>query len=242
MTRLLPLPEGCRVGHSTEPRSLHRVHGRATAAWDARRRGRSGQMAVPGHASWRGCRHSQTPRDRRPCYSPAEAHSVLRQPTASRGGWKSGDSAGRPQLGPCRSFQPRWDLDLVVGKCRVRPGPGGGPRGVRARSGCPPGAGIGGSGVRRCGGKLLRARSGHPRGSGLCSECPESGEIVAAIAVANGFGDVIAEDGELLGAPRDERGEFVRTAELVPEMPEPPDVSMRRRQYHARVRMYRRLA
>jgi D-aminopeptidase len=54
-----------------------------------------------------------------------------------------------------------------------------------------------------------------------------SGETVAALAVANAFGDVIAEYGRPLGAPRDERGAFVRTAELVAAMPEPPDISVR---------------
>jgi L-aminopeptidase/D-esterase-like protein len=51
-----------------------------------------------------------------------------------------------------------------------------------------------------------------------------SGEIVAAIAVANAFGDVIAENGELLGAPHDEQDRLVRTADLLPKMPELPEL------------------
>jgi D-aminopeptidase len=50
---------------------------------------------------------------------------------------------------------------------------------------------------------------------------------VAVIAVANGFGDVLDEDGRLLGAPHDERGELVRTARLVNEIREPPYVALR---------------
>jgi L-aminopeptidase/D-esterase-like protein len=56
------------------------------------------------------------------------------------------------------------------------------------------------------------------------------GTTVAAIAVANAFGDVIGEDGELLGAPRGDEGDLVRTAQLLPNMPELPelgDVSQR---------------
>jgi L-aminopeptidase/D-esterase-like protein len=47
---------------------------------------------------------------------------------------------------------------------------------------------------------------------------------VAAIAVANAFGDVIGENGELLGAPRDEKGRRIRTADLLPNMPELPEL------------------
>jgi D-aminopeptidase len=52
-----------------------------------------------------------------------------------------------------------------------------------------------------------------------------TGEILAAIAVANAFGDVIADDGTLLGAPHGERGELLRTAEMIGTMPEPPGLS-----------------
>jgi L-aminopeptidase/D-esterase-like protein len=54
-----------------------------------------------------------------------------------------------------------------------------------------------------------------------------SGETVTALAVANAFGDVLAEDGRLLGAPRDRLGELVRTAELIAEMPEVPEIAAR---------------
>ena len=51
-----------------------------------------------------------------------------------------------------------------------------------------------------------------------------NGDVVAAIAVANAFGDVIAQDGGLLGAPRGKDGEPVRTAERVAQMPELPEL------------------
>jgi L-aminopeptidase/D-esterase-like protein len=49
------------------------------------------------------------------------------------------------------------------------------------------------------------------------------GTTVAAIAVANAFGDVIGESGELLGAPRGEDGELVRTSQLLESMTALPE-------------------
>ena len=45
--------------------------------------------------------------------------------------------------------------------------------------------------------------------------------------MANAFGDVIAHDGALLGAPHGDSGELLRSAELIAQMPEPPHPSMR---------------
>jgi putative pantetheine hydrolase len=52
-----------------------------------------------------------------------------------------------------------------------------------------------------------------------------SGETVSAIVVANAFGDVIAEDGTLLGAPRGDAGELVSTARLIAGLPQPPHLA-----------------
>ena len=46
---------------------------------------------------------------------------------------------------------------------------------------------------------------------------------MAALAVANPFGDVIGEDGEPVDACRDADGRAVRTAEVIAAMEEPPD-------------------
>jgi L-aminopeptidase/D-esterase-like protein len=53
------------------------------------------------------------------------------------------------------------------------------------------------------------------------------GETLAAIAVANSSGDVIGEDGEVLGGAHDERGKLLRSAELVADMPELPSWTAR---------------
>jgi L-aminopeptidase/D-esterase-like protein len=51
------------------------------------------------------------------------------------------------------------------------------------------------------------------------------GVTVAAIAVANAFGDVLAEDGTVLGGPRGESGELLRSAELARLTPELPELA-----------------
>ncbi len=43
---------------------------------------------------------------------------------------------------------------------------------------------------------------------------------VAAIAVANAFGDVRDEDGAVLGGPHGDRGELLRSADVIRQMPE----------------------
>jgi L-aminopeptidase/D-esterase-like protein len=87
-----------------------------------------------------------------------------------------------------------------------------------------------GAGAGAAVGKLLGRDRATRGGVGYAARALAGGELVAAIAVANAFGDVVGEDGALLGAPRGDRGELVRTAELVgemPELPEPRDVPVR---------------
>ena len=48
------------------------------------------------------------------------------------------------------------------------------------------------------------------------------GDTLAAVAVANASGDVLAEDGGVLGGPRGDRGELLRSAELIRDMPQLP--------------------
>ena len=72
-------------------------------------------------------------------------------------------------------------------------------------------------------GKLLGREHATRGGVGCATVTLGDGTVVAAIAVANAFGDVIGEDGELLGAPRGEDGRLVRAAELLPGMPTLPE-------------------
>lgn len=53
------------------------------------------------------------------------------------------------------------------------------------------------------------------------------GLTVAAIVVANASGDVLAEDGTVLGGPHGEQGELLRSAELIRQTPELPNWAVR---------------
>jgi L-aminopeptidase/D-esterase-like protein len=84
-----------------------------------------------------------------------------------------------------------------------------------------------GAGTGTAVGKLLGRERAVRGGVGLASAVLASGETVSAIVVANAFGDVVAEDGTLLGAPRGENGRLVSTARLIAGMPEPPTLAAR---------------
>ena len=59
-------------------------------------------------------------------------------------------------------------------------------------------------------------------GIGYAAARSGRGETVAAVAVANGFGDVIGAGGELLAAPRGEDGEMGSTADRIAAMEDRP--------------------
>ena len=141
--------------------------------------------------------------------------------------WLEERGLGRPTpAGPKPLVPAAVVFDLVVGESSVRPGPEGGYAACDSAAAGLPARGSLGAGSGAAVGKLLGRDRATRGGVGYAARALTSGEIVAAIAVANGFGDVVARGRQLLGAPRNKRGEFVRTAELVPEMPEPPDVSI----------------
>jgi L-aminopeptidase/D-esterase-like protein len=131
---------------------------------------------------------------------------------------------GRPTPGGVVPLVPTAVVfDLVEGSSQARPGPAEGYAACEAARAAGWELGPVGAGTGTAVGKLFgrdRASSG---GVGLAATTLSDGTIVAAIAVANAFGDVIAPDGTLLGAARGERGELVRAAELLPTMPELPE-------------------
>jgi L-aminopeptidase/D-esterase-like protein len=71
-------------------------------------------------------------------------------------------------------------------------------------------------------GKVLGRERATEGGVGYAATRLAGGETIAALAVANASGDVIAENGEVLGGPHGDRGELLRSAELFRDMPEPP--------------------
>jgi L-aminopeptidase/D-esterase-like protein len=115
-------------------------------------------------------------------------------------------------------------FDLAEGDPAARPGPEQGYAACEGASADPPDRGALGAGTGAAVGKLLGRERAARGGVGYATTALPTGEVVAAIAVANAFGDVIASDGELLGAPRRDDGEPVRTAERVAQMAELPEL------------------
>ena len=115
-------------------------------------------------------------------------------------------------------------FDLAEGDPGARPGPEQGYAACESASADVPERGAVGAGTGAAVGKLLGRDRAVRGGVGYATRALATGEVVAAIAVANAFGDVIAQDGELLGAPRGTDGEPVRTAERVAQMAEPPEL------------------
>lgn len=113
-------------------------------------------------------------------------------------------------------------FDLVEGESARRPGPDEGYAACEAATDDRVERGLVGAGTGTAVGKLLGREHATPGGVGYATATLDDGTIVAALAVANAFGDVIGPHGELLGAPRNEQGEPARTSELLPRMHEVP--------------------
>jgi L-aminopeptidase/D-esterase-like protein len=108
-----------------------------------------------------------------------------------------------------------------------RPGPEEGYAACEAAGGGVPQRGRIGAGTGAAVGKVLGRERATLGGVGYAATRLASGDTVAAIAVANPSGDVIAENGEVLGGPRGERGELLRSAELMRDMHQLPDWTLR---------------
>jgi L-aminopeptidase/D-esterase-like protein len=118
-------------------------------------------------------------------------------------------------------------FDLAEGEPSRRPGPDEGYAACEAAAGGVPRRGRVGAGTGAAVGKVLGRERATPGGVGYAAARLAGGETVAAIAVANASGDVIGEDGEVLGGPHGDRGELLRSAELFPDMPSLPHWAVR---------------
>jgi L-aminopeptidase/D-esterase-like protein len=113
-------------------------------------------------------------------------------------------------------------FDASAGEPADRPGPDDGYAACEAARGGVPERGRVGAGAGAAVGKLLGREHATPGGVGYASVRLADGTIVAAIAVANAFGDVLADDGGVLGGPHDEGGRMLRSSDLLRQMPELP--------------------
>ncbi|MBV8943946.1 MAG: P1 family peptidase [Solirubrobacterales bacterium] len=138
--------------------------------------------------------------------------------------WLEERGLGRPTPSAAVPLVPTAVIfDLVEGSPAARPGPAEGYAACQAARAEGWKLGAVGAGTGAAVGKLFGRHRATPGGVGFAATTLADGTIVAAVAVANAFGDVIAEDGELLGAPRDDRGQLVRTSDLLGSMPELPE-------------------
>jgi L-aminopeptidase/D-esterase-like protein len=117
--------------------------------------------------------------------------------------------------------------DLVSGDPRARPGA---EHGYAACEAARPEFTLGsvGAGTGAAVGKLFGRASAVKAGVGLATQDLPHGPRLAALAVVNAFGDVLAEDGSVLAGTRSGDGTFVRTAKVLREQViEPPNYSRR---------------
>lgn len=139
--------------------------------------------------------------------------------------WLEERGAGRPTPSGVVPLVPTAVVfDLAEGEAGLRPGPEEGYAACEVACEGVPERGALGAGTGAAVGKLLGRDRATPGGVGYAATTLASGEFVGAIAVANAFGDVVAEDGELLGAPRDERGELIRSADRLALLMAPPEL------------------
>jgi L-aminopeptidase/D-esterase-like protein len=137
--------------------------------------------------------------------------------------WLERRGLGRPTpLGPIPLVPAAVVFDLAEGRPGRRPGPDEGYAACEAAAGGVPPRGRVGAGTGTAVGKALGRERATPGGVGYAAARLAGGETVAAIAVANAYGDVIAEDGAVLGGPHGDRGEPLRSADLIADMPDPP--------------------
>src|SRR5213596_1143306 len=118
-------------------------------------------------------------------------------------------------------------FDLTAERPGRRPGPDAGYAACEAAAGGVPARGGVGAGAGAAVGKLRGREHATRSGVGYATTRLTGGETLAAIAVANAVGDVIAEDGGVLGGPHGDGGELLRSAELIMEMPQLPFAAVR---------------
>ena len=113
--------------------------------------------------------------------------------------------------------------DLATGDPGARPGPEAGYAACEAAVAGLPERGRVGAGTGAAVGKIAGRESATPAGVGYAAARTGLGHAVAAIAVVNAFGDVIAEDGSVLAGIRTGDGEPRSTAATIAAMEAAPD-------------------
>jgi L-aminopeptidase/D-esterase-like protein len=113
--------------------------------------------------------------------------------------------------------------DLAEGQSSARPDADSGYAACEAAREGVPERGRVGAGTGAAAGKARGRENATAAGVGYAAVRVGSGETVAAIAVANPSGDVLAEDGSVLAGPREEDGSMGRSSEIMLAMSGPPE-------------------
>ncbi len=223
MTEALPLPAGFRIGHWTDP------DGRTGCTVVIPPPGSRGGVDIRGGGT--GTREIET----LSLLANAEGPTAVLLTGGSAFGLAAADGVvrwleergfGRPTpMGVVPLVPAAVIYDLVAGAAGRRPGPDDGYAACDNATAAVPQRGPVGAGAGAAVGKLLGRERSTRGGVGYAATVLADGAIVAALAVANAFGDVIAEDGTVLGGPHDDSGHPVRTADLLPTMVRPPDLA-----------------
>lgn len=216
----LPLPEGFAVGHWTDAKT------------------RTGCTVVIAPAGTRGAvevRGGGTGTREVEGLSPlanAEGPTAVLLTGGSAFGLAAADGAvrwleerglGRPTpVGVIPLVSTAVVFDLAAGDPGARPGPEQGYAACDAAVAGVPERGRVGAGAGAAVGKLLGRERATDGGVGYAATRLAGGQTVAALAVANASGDVIGADGTVVGGPHGERGELLRSADLMPDMPQLP--------------------
>ncbi|MDX6605757.1 MAG: hypothetical protein QOD14_297 [Solirubrobacterales bacterium] len=221
MSEPSPLPEGFSVGHWSDP-----VGGTGCTVVIPPPETRGGVCV---HGGGPGTRETDT---LRPLANAQEANAILIS-GGSAFGLAAADGVvrwledhdrgyftpyGRVPLVPAAVI-----YDLPSGDGKVRPDASSGYAACEAARDGIPERGAVGAGTGATVGKILGRERARQGGVGYAAMVTGRGHTVAAVAVVNAAGDVIAEDGSVLAGPRGEEGEELRGAELIAAMAEPPE-------------------
>ena len=128
--------------------------------------------------------------------------------------WLAQRGLGRPTLaGIVPLVAGAVIFDLQAGG--ERPGPDQGYEACKSAAGGVPERGPVGAGAGAAVGKALGRERATRAGVGYAARRVADGSTVAVLAVANSVGDVVAADGQVIGGPRGDSGELLRSAELI---------------------------
>ena len=116
--------------------------------------------------------------------------------------------------------------DLASGDPKARPGRDEGYAACLAAAAGVPETGQVGAGCGATVAKALGRERAWRGGLGYSAVVTGAGETVAAVAVVNAAGDVIAEDGSLIAGPRADDGSMQRGADLIVAMDRIPDMKV----------------